>query len=286
LIKDYSDLLAYNIQQQEVFSNICKPLFEHLPISHFFYGRYYLNGRYFVLGNRPKFLKFYFDHNLTKPNEIFLEDFVYIPSQGVHKYLWPLESTVLSSTMNVLKEMGIRNGLNVTINRGDFFETFIFSSSVGIQQAHNLYLNSFDLLQRFMTYFHQQARTLVTGEEIKSFPYSALYENKMREASLENSQKTSRMKLIEQTILSQHPIMILGKEFSISTREFDCMTHLSKGKSIKEIASILELSPHTITSHIGNIKIKLGVISKSKLIDYFLESSPASPNYKDDENNF
>lgn len=48
-----------------------------------------------------------------------------------------------------------------------------------------------------------------------------------------------------------------------------CLIHLATGKTIKEIANILERSTRTIEDHINLLKRKLGVYSTTELIDRF-----------------
>ncbi len=63
----------------------------------------------------------------------------------------------------------------------------------------------------------------------------------------------------------------------LSKREKECFYHLSKGKTNKKIASLLQLSPKTIEHYIENMKFKLDITSLPQLrenaIDYFSNSS-------------
>jgi DNA-binding CsgD family transcriptional regulator len=273
-IQAYLELLTYNHQQRDILYKICKPLFDHLPISHFFYGRYYIDGRYFMLGDHNKAIELYYHHNLSHPDQIFLEDFATVPYQGMHKFIWPSDSQYLPQSLELLNEMNIGNGLNITINKGDFLETFIFATHPENTQIQNLYLNSFHLLQRFIDFFEERGSSLITLEGIKNLPYSTLYESKLNKNELDYSEQRKTEKFIDQTKLSKHHISVQGSELKLSNREFDCLAYLSKGKSVKETASLLNLSPYTVTSYLEHIKLKLGVFSKSKMIDIFLASCP------------
>lgn len=50
-------------------------------------------------------------------------------------------------------------------------------------------------------------------------------------------------------------------------REFDCMVSLLRGRTVKQIAGILGLSPRTVEYYIKNLKSKLGSESRSELLD-------------------
>jgi DNA-binding NarL/FixJ family response regulator len=56
---------------------------------------------------------------------------------------------------------------------------------------------------------------------------------------------------------------VLSKKLSISQREGEVLSWLAKGKSNKDIAQILELSPRTVTKHIENILEKLGAENRT-----------------------
>ena len=56
-----------------------------------------------------------------------------------------------------------------------------------------------------------------------------------------------------------------------SHREIQILHYSSKGRTAREIASILCLSKRTIENYLGRIKYKLGVLKKSDMIDVFIE---------------
>ncbi len=59
----------------------------------------------------------------------------------------------------------------------------------------------------------------------------------------------------------------------LTSREIKCLSLLSIGKSAKEIARILEISPRTIETHVLNIKKKLNLNTKSQIVNFFWENS-------------
>lgn len=58
-------------------------------------------------------------------------------------------------------------------------------------------------------------------------------------------------------------------DIKLSERELEILACLIKGLSYKKIASILNISPSTVDSHIANIKLKTKVSSKEQLITFF-----------------
>lgn len=55
--------------------------------------------------------------------------------------------------------------------------------------------------------------------------------------------------------------------FKLSAKEMECLFYLIRGKTMREIAHLLYLSPRTIEFHIEKIKEKLGCRCKSELIE-------------------
>lgn len=58
----------------------------------------------------------------------------------------------------------------------------------------------------------------------------------------------------------------------LSDRERECVHHLIRGMTYKEIANVLEISPRTVEGHIENIKNKLGCYSRSDIFSAIFES--------------
>jgi DNA-binding CsgD family transcriptional regulator len=67
----------------------------------------------------------------------------------------------------------------------------------------------------------------------------------------------------------------LGKEFPglhLSYREAECILHLLRGRSLKGIGKLLNLSPRTVEYYLKNVKKKLECRTKFELIDRILRS--------------
>lgn len=62
---------------------------------------------------------------------------------------------------------------------------------------------------------------------------------------------------------------IAGNMIRLTARQAECLTHLSMGKTIKQISNILGCSSRTIEDHINLLKRKLDVYSTAELIDCF-----------------
>ncbi|HEY3374275.1 MAG TPA: response regulator transcription factor [Candidatus Aquicultor sp.] len=60
----------------------------------------------------------------------------------------------------------------------------------------------------------------------------------------------------------------------LSNREFEILTHISKGKSNQQISQDLFISEHTVKSHLHRIYKKLGISSREEAVIYYHSQSP------------
>lgn len=57
----------------------------------------------------------------------------------------------------------------------------------------------------------------------------------------------------------------------ISPQEARCLHFLWMGMRYREIASLIEVSPRTVESYISNLKRKLGIYTRSGLVEFYIE---------------
>lgn len=74
-----------------------------------------------------------------------------------------------------------------------------------------------------------------------------------------------RKKLKEQTIL------LKATQLGLTQQQANCLLQLIKGKSIKQIANTISLSPRTVEHYLETVKIKLNCYSRSELIEFFID---------------
>lgn len=67
------------------------------------------------------------------------------------------------------------------------------------------------------------------------------------------------------------------EDIYFSKRELECIYHMTSGKTTKEIAKILQVSPRTVEFYLKNIKTKMNVSSRTAIIEKFLEYSSLIP---------
>ena len=74
--------------------------------------------------------------------------------------------------------------------------------------------------------------------------------------------------LVKMLAETKHQFINHENKDTLSSREKEILRYLSKGKSIKEIADLVHLSPHTILTHRKNISLKTGIKTIAGLTVY------------------
>lgn len=69
------------------------------------------------------------------------------------------------------------------------------------------------------------------------------------------------------SLLKGRPENNVYSETLLSKREKEVLYYISRGMSAKHSAKLMDISPRTVEKHIDNIKIKMGVTHKGKLIE-------------------
>lgn len=78
--------------------------------------------------------------------------------------------------------------------------------------------------------------------------------------------------------VSCHSVNVLGARYSLSSREQQVFLQLLQGRSNKEIASQLHLSPSTVKCHVSSILLKTGKSSRNQLSTLLIEEETVEMN--------
>ena len=155
------------------------------------------------------------------------------------------------------------HGMNFYKRQKNFLELWTFSTSCENDKIHSLYLNTLPCFEEFIRYFSLKARSLVDVYDPSKLAKIELNQNNNGLQGTELCDlATITQKIKAPEVLLEGSQGIVG----LTARENDCVKLLILGKSLKEIASCLGLSPRTVEFHVNQIKKKTGCYSKSKLI--------------------
>lgn len=256
---DNHSALSYNLSVIDELQKICNALFLNSCIKSFRYFRVFENGLYL---------------NLSTNHEWLHERMLKIPHNGksFHKplcaavdnkyslFLW--QDNFSDPIVSLLKEFNIFNGVTVYKRNGSSVEAWSFGATLEDVAAQNYYINNVDFLKKFITFFNNTAKILIDTADASKL---AQFNEKIFIIDPSESPK----KLNSLSSDSQNATKDLHH---LSKRELECLQILSMGKTFKEVAKTMSVSPRTIESHINSIKNKLNSNSKSDLIKYYWEN--------------
>jgi len=140
----------------------------------------------------------------------------------------------------------------------------MFGSTPNNTEVIDFYMNKVDTLKKFTKYFGDKFSEVLNTHDPEKLIVSniKIMDNRFCEKEkVKNFFDTLNIKSYQ-----------LGNQLSISKKEFESLIYLVQGKTIKEIARLLNVAPKTIEFHIGNIKKKIKLHKKSQVIDFFLEN--------------
>ncbi len=131
--------------------------------------------------------------------------------------------------------------------------------------------------QRYLTYRipHPDSKTLI------GFSFNLTrYTKKERQSNLLGERALISSVLLDQSAVDALVKSLANKKISIEVngitvyltkRETECILHLLRYKTVKDIARILQLSPRTIEDYIARLKCKLDCNTKAELIEVALQ---------------
>ncbi len=251
-------------------TDICEPLQRHFNITYFRYMRNYDAGQQVSLCNNAQWSDFFY----LEKEYYRISHFEKQPSQYQTGYvLWDM----FKNDSRILQEGSTRfqidNGVTLIERQHDSTEFFHFGTTTENTAIVNTYLNNIDLFKQFTRYFKEKAALIIKQAEAKKIvlPIAPEIRKQPIDAALRfNQAKTDAF--MSEISIKQYRLEGKLKGVTLSEREFECTKHLVKGKTAKNIAEELKLSPRTVEGYINKIKIKTDCHTRSALISLLLDN--------------
>lgn len=227
-------------------AEIAKPL-EKLGITYFSYSRVEKTGGRIYLLNTPEMLDLYFKGKYYLAGKMEGYPELYKPQI----VMWDtLPSQLVCDA--VLRPLNIDHGMYMIEPHADYCDFFGFATNKGNSSIINTYLTKLDYLQTFANYFKERASKIIQKVADKKIilPFN------QNIIDFTDTQQTD------------NDIVANGHEYNaiFSARQFEVAKIFMQGKSIKDVARELKLSPRTIETHINLLKSKLKCRRSSELI--------------------
>ena len=253
---------------------ICEPLTKNLGISKFGYSKLFKDSSFlFLMNGFREYISKYL--TIIVPQEIIHMEVSDEYSKSRQGYIfWPVESISQDMFLSLNYEFNIWHGFTIYYKTQDYLEKFSFAFDKNSGEKMNFYINNLFLLESFCSYFRTAAKDIIDCSDKSRL---AIFQNGiqqtlfLREEDIIQSANSKFLNFLQMHQLNK----LAGIKFS--KREFECIKSLAHGKTTKEIAQRLNLSPRTIASYIENIKNKTGYSFKSQIVDLFWNNIHIQP---------
>jgi DNA-binding CsgD family transcriptional regulator len=270
----HSHLIAlnYNRAINEHISALNEPLVNMCGLSLLTFRRFSNAGELLYIFNNNPWMEYSFE-NICWNSNSFGSRINQLSHQKFVNYIWPDFPDSQDPVYCALYEHNIWNGIIMYRKYDDCIEAFAFAAERENNIIKNFYVNSINILNNYIAYFKDKAHDLIHPIDKNIFiPYNldVLKNSIIPEKNIAN--------FFERTKVSKFFLAINGRDIPLSKREMECLFHLSIGKSMKEVALLLKLSPRTVESYLNSSKTKTESTA-SVLFEAFLNSKFIVNNY-------
>lgn len=156
--------------------------------------------------------------------------------------------------------------------RENYLDIFAFSSVGGETTVINNLLNKIPDLQNFKNYYLDVAESLVQkAKQHKLQVPIEMQPNLSQNAALLSTNKHTH---IEEgiSLYLETKKQLINKKFPnayLTSREVELLYFLSRGYCAKEVATLMGISPRTVSIYFSHIKDKMAGKKKSELLSFF-----------------
>lgn len=257
LIKNESNYLkayTYNLINAQRIQNVTAPLFNYFGFYLFTYRRVYDDGRIFHICSKSDWIQNCFN------KELWISQQMQKRSQMLnlfetHHYTWIHDLT--DPLYAGLKEYNIWNGLSVYKRYKNYTELIGFGSTKENCNVLDFYQSNPEVINQFIFFFKEQIQDILKDCENYLFPITTPETVKQKENKIQNFLNEIKVRRY-----------FIDNNFTtyLTQREADSLKMIAKGKTIKETARVLSISPRTVEDYLENIKIKFEAYSKEDLL--------------------
>lgn len=246
--------------------DLCSPI-NSIGIRCFRYMRLYKDCTYIVLTNG--FEDFLEDSMSTlKDLGKFWGSHIKYVKNGFDPFLmqWPHDAFKKDINMNLFHKYDFWNGVSLIYRYDNYIDIVSFALGASHKDNCGLLVNNKEFLKTFINHFREKSSNLLESKEKSKL---ALFGNRFDTAYSPNP-LLEKVKIVEKQL--KRSMVRSFEDLKLSPRELECLELMSHGKTAKEIAQEIQISPRTVESYVTNIKVKTECNYKSELIDFFFKN--------------
>ena len=212
-----------------------------------FYTRIYPDGTLINLANDARWTELYFSRLMAGAYED--KDVVDQCFADIGASLWALKPS--NAVWQDARNFGYGNGVVLSYDTENFREFTGFYSSVENCKINQFYINNIDKIKNMRAQFLSQASDLIQeAEKERRLLAQPIFSPELHNPSPSVKPQFKNMRL----------------SLNIPPQRAQCLAHLVGGKSSKEIASAMQLSPRTVDHYLGILRKEFGCRSSRELI--------------------
>ncbi|MBL0941449.1 MAG: helix-turn-helix transcriptional regulator [Alphaproteobacteria bacterium] len=275
LLKNYN-MIHYNERIVSSLESLCTPLFNNFPITHFSYARGFPDGRFLLLSPSKNWQERWITTIPTIEGGNFQKEIWQAPLDKFSSYIW--YNIIGSHFLNQHDPMAVINHefrlssmLDIFLRSENHVEVWSFGTKLEHMEASQLFQHYTDLFIYFCIYFKEKASSLINA--LNSAQHATFGEKVDLYTKREVLDDQKINKFLEEIQIKKLSFGVASEKCMITRQEVRCLAHLATGKSIKEVALLIRISPRTVESYIENLKNKTGCSRTTELINKILESN-------------
>lgn len=263
--------VQYNLKVASTLTSLCDPLFQTFGLSTFGYKRIFKDGRYLFLSTNNEWQSYHLYH-IHNHGNFFKNAMAECSSSredSFYRTFWPSLSS--DHFLQSLNHFDMWNGINFYRKKEDSIELWTFSTNAEQHQNPNSYLEMLNHLEHFIAFFNVKACDIIDVSDQKKL---ARFKDGLDLVLPESCDFTPHNKnlFLDATKIDRIPLMVGSRFVHLSKRQTECVKLVSYGKSIKEVARLLKISPRTVETFLGSVKCKTGYATMSEVISCFHHS--------------
>jgi DNA-binding CsgD family transcriptional regulator len=266
-MKDNTSLYS-SITLGQYLKEYSDPLRRYFGITNLGYLQIFPDHSYFYICNNEELIKQY--TNTINRTELFYDYQLNnsLPSQDFVPIMWP--QNPVFDTMELYLKYNYWHGLSFIKHNKDNVELWWVATSKDNPSINNFYIRNYAVLTNLITNLDIKLKKICPINQRKLFKFTQGVDfSNLKTPILQSLQQEQRniVNFLDETKCSgSHIELNNGELITLSPRESICLNLLSTGKTMKEAAIVMNISPRTVESHLRNIKEKTGYRYKSELL--------------------
>ncbi|MCC8399085.1 MAG: helix-turn-helix transcriptional regulator [Rickettsia endosymbiont of Platyusa sonomae] len=236
----------YNLQILDQLKTIASPI-ENYGIQFLTFRRIYTDGKLIHFSNNEVWLDHSFDHQLWQSTSS-LKRISKIGLDKQYAHVWDNNAHTTDHVYNAMYQHNLWHGLTLYDRRQNYVDLWAFATDRNNTEILDFYINELNIIKKFILYLQDKTYSIFFPTNVDVFIKTDKTINLVnKENSIYHTENIFNIKKY---------YLDFEKKIYLTNQEFLCVYYLSKGKSFKEIANLLNISPRTVEDHIHSVQRK------------------------------